>query len=128
MVLVVDVLAQPGRLTRLALDPLPDLPVVVMRGADDEVLVNGLGDDSLDLLAGGLIGEGAGRIRPVLVDDHAALLGDGLEGEGFACSFGLQVFAAVVPAEFVDEQGLQGEISQVFSDAGSVEGRRHWFP
>ena len=125
VVLVVDVLARPGRLTWLAPDPLPDLPVVVVRDVDDEVFVNGLGDGSFDLVAGGLIGEGAGRIRPVLVDDHAALLGDGLEGKGSACGGYFQVFAAVVPAEFVDEQGLQGEILQMVSDFLSVEDRRH---
>ena len=57
MVLMVDVLPRPVGLTRLALDPLPDLPVVVMGGVNDEMFVNGLGDGSLDLLTGGLIRE-----------------------------------------------------------------------
>ena len=125
MALVVDVLARPGRLTRLALDPLPDLRVVAVRGVNDEVLVNGLGDGSLDLLTGGLIREGGSRNRPVLIDNHAAFLGDGLESESGVCDWHLQVFTAVVPAKLLDEQGLEGKVLQVFPDPWSVEGYRH---
>jgi hypothetical protein len=52
-------------------------------------------------------------------------LGDGLQGERFARGWHVHAFTAVVPAKLLDEQGLEGEVLQVFPDPWSIEGRRH---
>ena len=86
---------------------------------------NLLGDGSLDLLAGGAVGEVVAGPGEVLVGDHAALVGDGFEGERLLADRDWDVFAAVVPAKLIDKEGAQVEAVQVLSDAGAVEGDGH---
>ncbi len=118
---MMDVQTRSVRSAGLAFHPLPILRTSVVWRIDDDVFANGLGDGLLDLLAGWVIGESLVRIRDVLVGDHAALVGEGFKGEGTArhCDFGGR--APVVPAKFLDKQGLQLESLQSCLHPLSVE-------
>ena len=120
-----EVGAGPVGASRLALDPLPVLRAAAGRGVHDDVLADGPGDGLLDLLAGGVVREGCFRVGDVLVDHHPALVRDGFENERAARDRGLDVRAAVVPAELVDEQPAQVEALQTTSDGLPVESGLH---
>ena len=125
LILVIDVVTSPVRPARLAFHPLPVQTAAVVGGVDDEVLADGLGDDLFDFLAGGMVREGVLFLRCVLVDDHAALVGDGLKNESAVRDRGFRIRSSVVPAELADEQGAKVKILQVFFDPDSVEGPWH---
>ena len=57
-----------------------------------------------DFLAGGMVREGVVGVRYVLVDHHAAFLGNGFENECAVYDRGIDSRSAVVPAKLLDEQ------------------------
>lgn len=73
-----------------------------------------------------MVREGVVGFRYILVDDHAAFLGDGLEDEGAACDRDFGSRSAMVPAKLLDEQRAEIEILQMFLDLVSVEDLRHF--
>ena len=96
-----------------------------MGGVDDNVFADGLGDGLLDLLPCGMVREGCVRIRDVLVGDHAALVGDGLEGKRAVGNGDFRVAATVIPAKFLDEKRSEIKVLQMLPDLAPVEGGRH---
>ena len=117
----VDMRAGPARSARLALDPVPVLCVQVMSDVHDEMFADGSGNDALDFLPRGVVREGSGGFSDALVDDHAAFVGNGVQRKRPAAYGGMGVRAAMVPAEFIDEQRLEREMLQVASYGVSVE-------
>ena len=109
------------RVPWLALHPVPVLHVSI--GVDDEVFAHRLVDIPLDLLPSGVIGQGPGRIRHVLIGNHTALMGDSLERVSLACDRDCDIRSAVVPAEFLNKERLKFEALQVLFDSVSV--KRH---
>ena len=59
--------------------------------------MHGLGNNSLDLLAGGVVREGGG-VCDALVSDHAELVGDGVQRKRSVAHGGVGVGFAVVLA------------------------------
>ena len=120
LVPVMDVVTSSVWPTWFAFYPLPVEGASIVQSINDKVLADGLNDFFLDLLAGRVVGERVFRIRKVLVDDHASLVSDGLEGVGTARDCGLGICSAVVPTEFLDEQRAEVEVLQMCSDPVSV--------
>ena len=114
--------ARAVRPARFAFDPQPVLGAAVVGAEDDDMLAHLLGDPSFDLLAGGAVGKVDAGLGEILVGDHAALVGYGLEGVGAIFDGNFSVAAAVVPAKLLGKEGAQIEVIQVLFDAGAVEG------
>ena len=110
---------------RFTFDPQPVLGAVVMGGEDDDMFAHLLGDPSFDLLARGMVGNLIAGLGEILVGDHAALVGYGLEGVGAVFNGNFGVGAAVIPAKLLGKEGAQIEVIQVLFDLGAVENGGH---
>ena len=69
-----------------------------------------------------MVGKVVAGLGEILVGDHTALVGDGLEGVGAVFDGNFGVAAAVVPAKLLGKEGAQVEVIQVLFDLGAVEG------
>ena len=94
----VDLDTRAVRAARFTLDPLPMLRAAIVGGVDDDMFTHLLGDGSLDLLAGGMIGEVVAGLGEILVGDHTAFVSDGLKRVDAVADCNLGIAAAVVPA------------------------------
>ena len=63
------------------------------------------------------------RFRDILVGDHAAFVSDGLNGKVTAGDRDFRVDTAVIPTQFLDEQGFEIELLQVITHFLVVEVR-----
>ena len=117
--------ARAVRPARLALDPEPVLGAAVVGAEDDDMLAHLLGKLPFDLLACWAVGDVGAGLCQELVGDHAALVGDRVEGVGVFVDLYLGVAAAMVPAELLGEKGAQVEGVQMLFDLYAVERGGH---
>ena len=100
----VDMGARAVRPARFTFDPQPVLGAAVVVGEYDDMFAHLLSDPSFDLLAGGMVGEVFAGLGEILVGDHTALVGDGLEGVGAVFNSNFGVAAAVIPAKLLSKE------------------------
>ncbi len=118
-----SLLSASGWLSRLALNPLPDLSGSVFIQVQDEMFVNGLGNLPLDLATGGAVGDLSVGLWFAAKRDHALLLGDRGQIEHLAVDGDIQPVGMTVPTQLFDKKFSEVERLDVFSDAIRIEHR-----
>ncbi|MBT9140593.1 MAG: hypothetical protein DDT30_01171 [Dehalococcoidia bacterium] len=117
-------LAADRRLAKFALNPLPPLLALIGIGVNDKMLVDRFGNLMLDLAPYGVVGDVA--VRPITnKGNHAPLLGDRLQGKSMVVKRNFEGLSMPVPAQFVDEQGLEVKCAETLPRACNVDG--HWW-
>src|SRR5207249_374955 len=112
---VIGVLSTSGWLSRLALNPLPDLSGDIFIQVQDEMFVNGLGNLPLDLAAGGVIWNLSVGARVAAKRDHALLLCECGEIKHLAIDGNIQPVGMTVPAQLFDKKSSEVERLHVFA-------------